>query len=399
MNYLIYVERSAENLQFFLWHRSYVERFKEIPESEQLLSPEWTAAQEDEAVAQIQKEAASASKLRRGQHSPVAAAMFKGTDFEKDALKDSISTVASGIDPFSTPPISPSWDQESLYTTSHWGANTATNVTTPSEFTSDSSYRTMANEAYTAAGANQPFTIQPFRAEIDRIIATYIMDRSPRQLNLSAKEQKTLLHALSTTTHPSAFKTVVASVESSLRHQAHPNFIRWSICNGNPARVCFAKGLGITAILLATVLAILLTLSKAPRGYRALAAVGWMIGVSTMVAAAKGMCVVLHGLHHRHLRPWELFVTDEEEKEVQEKSREKSFDTLGGRNSYEDEPWVVRYERRNPLRKVFDRQVWVQEPMLRQIQDIIFIQSILVAFVASAVATALFVAVPGGNFF
>jgi hypothetical protein len=400
MNYLIYVERSAENLQFFLWYRSYCERFKQIPEAEQHLSPEWTPAQEEDAAAQIQKEAASASKHRRGQQSPVAAALFKGTDFEKAALKDSVTTVGSGIDPFSTPPLTPpSWDQDSLYTTSQWGTNTVTNGTINTDFTSESSYRALAGEAYTTAGANQPFTIQPFRNEVDRIIATYIMDRAPRQLNLSAKEQKTLLHALSTTTHPSAFRSVAACVESSLRHQAHPNFIRWSICNGNPARVSFARFLGVAAITLSTVLAIVLTLSKAPRGYRALAAIGWMIGVSTMVAAAKGMCIVLHGLHHRHLRPWELFVTDEEEKEVQEKRGSKSFETVSERNSYEDEPWVVKYNKRNLIRKVFDREVWVQEPMLRQIQDTIFIQSILCAFVASAAATALFVAVPAGNFF
>lgn len=69
-------------------------------------------------------------------------------------------------------------------------------------------------------------TIQPFREEIDRVIATYVMDDAPRQLNLSARERKQLLIALSHTTHPTAFRQVAWSVENTLRMQAHPNFIR-----------------------------------------------------------------------------------------------------------------------------------------------------------------------------
>lgn len=37
---------------------------------------------------------------------------------------------------------------------------------------------------------------------------------------------------------------------------------------------------------------ILITLSSAGRGWRALSAVGFLIGVSTLIAAWKGMCVV-----------------------------------------------------------------------------------------------------------
>lgn len=231
------------------------------------------------------------------------------------------------------------------------------------------------------------------------MVATYIADRSPRQLNLSSKEQKTLLHALSSTTHPSAFRSVAASIESSLRYQAHPNFIRWSICNGNPARVTFARCLGVGTILLATVAAILLSLSRAPRGYRALAAIGWVIGFATLIAAWKGMCVVLHGLHHRHVRPWELFEPDFDSDSEMGKRRGQSYESFGTSNSYEEEPWVVKYDKRNIVRKIFDRQVWVQEPALRQIQDTIFVQSVLGGLLLSGALVGVFVGVPGGGFF
>lgn len=386
MNYLIYIERSAENLQFFLWYRDYVKRFKEADTSDINLAPEWTQAMEEDAITRLQKE--QADKMRR---EPAGAEIFKGTDFEKRPGP----TVHETKDPFSTPPRTPG-EQDSQYT----GSNAF-------------SYRSQANDAFSAAGAKVPFTIQPFRAEIDRVIATYIMDEAPRQLNLSSREQKATLQALAYTTHPSAFRIVAKSIESTLRQQAHPNFIRWSICNGNPARVFFARGLGVSLILISTVVAIVLTLSRARRGYAALAAIGWVLGISTLVAAWKGMCVVLHGMHHRHVRPWELFVDPEEQLDSLSatesgsgsgpgrgrKTTKDSFDSFGSANSYEEEPWVVKYQRRNVIRKIFDREVWIQEPALRQIQDTIFVQSMLCALLAAGALTALFVAVPRGHFF
>lgn len=217
------------------------------------------------------------------------------------------------------------------------------------------------------------------------------------------------MRALSHTTHPSALRTLSRSIEDTLRRQAHPNFIRWTICNGNPARVTFARGLGVGSIALAAAGSIALALSSAPRGWRALFVALWVFGIATLVTAAKGMCVVLHGLHHRHVRPWELFEEEEDDGSDDKKAavamdddqsfRSRSFDSFGSSNSYEDEPWVVKYDRRNYVRKVFDREVWIQEPALRQIQDTIFLQSMLLALFGAGVLTAIFVAVPAGGFF
>jgi len=242
--------------------------------------------------------------------------------------------------------------------------------------------------------ANQDkVTIQPFRQEIDRVVATYIMEGGPRQLNLSDHDRKAVLVALAYTTHPSALRVAIKMVGSILRRQAHPNFVRWSICNGNRARVLFARSLGAGLIVAGTAVAIILTLSSIGRGYRALAAIGWVLGIATLFAAWKGMCVVLHGMHHRHVRPWELFTENPEER------RMDSFDSLGSSNSHEDEPWVKRYANRNIIRKVFDREVWIEEPVLRQIQDTIFTQALLAAVGLSALLTAIFVCLPAGNLY
>jgi hypothetical protein len=66
-------------------------------------------------------------------------------------------------------------------------------------------------------------------------------------------------------------------------------------------------------------------------------------------------------------------------------------------NSFEDEPWVKKYSRRNLIRKIFDREIWIEEPALRQIQDTIFVQSLIVATIAGAIVVAIFLAVPKGK--
>ncbi|GKT95270.1 regulator of G protein signaling superfamily [Colletotrichum tofieldiae] len=374
MNYLIYIEHAAENLQFFLWHQDYRKRFGETKTSDMSLAPEWTEAMETEVLQRMFKEKSQRMRKKPGQE------IFKGTDFEK---KGAVAAIIeeSNSNPFSTPPRTPN-DQESVYTGSHGASNA-------------DSYRSQASDAFAAIGAKQPFTIQPFREEIDRVIATYIMEGAPRQLNLSAKERDATLHALAYTTHPSACRLAIKVIENSLRQQAHPNFIRWSICNGNPARVFFARALGVGLIAIAFVAAILITLSHAGRGWRALAAIGWVLGISTLVAAYKGMCVVLHGMHHRHVRPWELFVDEENEDE----RSKTSFESFGSTNSYESEPWIIKYEKRNIVRKVFDREVWIEEPALRTIQDTIFLQAMLCAVLVGGIFTAIFVAIPKHGYF
>ncbi|KAF2994911.1 hypothetical protein E8E13_000136 [Curvularia kusanoi] len=379
MNFLKYIELSAENLQFFLWYRDYSKRFNELPASEKVLSPEWTGSGNN----------GDASKLSAQKPHPEVSTMLEGTDFASEKTGQQTEKT-SGNNPFYTPPHTPTNGshrrEESL---DSYDESMTTGKVNHSERAAGKSKRSYAT-----------VTVQPYREEVNRIISIYIADGGSRQLNLSSKERSALLHALQNTTHPSAFKDVITTVEWSLRCQAHPNFIRWTICNGNRPRVVFARGLGIGGIVAGLIVAILLTLSSAGRAWRVLSLIGFVIGISTLIAAWKGMCVVLHGMHHRHLRPWELFTSDDEPQGYDAKT--DSADTLGSHassNSWEDEPWVAKYEKRNVIRKIFDREVWIQEPALRQIQDTIFIQAILGSLIIGSVAVGIFCAIPAGNFF
>jgi hypothetical protein len=177
-------------------------------------------------------------------------------------------------------------------------------------------------------------SIQPFRDEILRIIAIYLAEGSPRELNLSARHRTAVIKALAQTTHPSAMKHVKAHVENLLRFQSHPNFIRWSISNGNRPRSAFAIWLGAACILLGLAAATVITLGRGARGWRALGAFGWLIGGMAVFAGTKGMCVLLHGRHRRNVRPWELWTDAQWGCEMRDSK--KSFETAEP-NSYEDE--------------------------------------------------------------
>ena len=116
MNYLIYIEHAAENLQFFLWYQGYVKRFDALPANEQALAPLW-AEQQGEAES---NQPAAAPKQ---QISAETAAVFKGTDFAQPTSK----VVEVKGNPFNTPPRTPVGDRESVNPSEQgWSENGST---------------------------------------------------------------------------------------------------------------------------------------------------------------------------------------------------------------------------------------------------------------------------------
>jgi hypothetical protein len=97
MDYLLYVERAAEHLQFFLWFRGYIQRFDALNPNEKALSPEWTAQNQNDALAEWKK---AQSQIHKRQPSNAATDVLKGTIFSKEAD----ATVSGVGNPFVTPP-------------------------------------------------------------------------------------------------------------------------------------------------------------------------------------------------------------------------------------------------------------------------------------------------------
>lgn len=144
MSYLIYVEHSAENLQFYLWYKDYVKRFSEASTVDLALAPEWTQAMEDDAVVKLRKDRA---EQMRPEHP--AAEIFRGTDLEKNGPDRHGHRVADSAshNPFNTPPRTAhgEGDGETTYA--------ASSTVLSSQHTN---YKAQAAGAFQNAGAKQP---------------------------------------------------------------------------------------------------------------------------------------------------------------------------------------------------------------------------------------------------
>lgn len=238
-------------------------------------------------------------------------------------------------------------------------------------------------------------TVQPFRREIDQVIAMYLANGADREINLADTEKKAVLMALQKTTHPSAFNSLESAVKHSLLLQSHPNFIRWAICNCSPPRQIFCYSLAIILILCGIIVSLLFTLSDLTRGWRALGAIFEIIGVAYLIITAKGVCPVLYGLQRRHVRPWEPILEGDHDPIDEAFAPLGDLDLDGGRNG----DWAAWYGKRSLIRKIFDREVWVQEPALRWIHHQIALQATALALPVTGIFLAIFLTVPDGHIF
>lgn len=138
MNYLKYIEHDAENLQFYLWIRSYSQRFANLSDAEQALSPPWTAAQ-------AEAEAPAGANARQKKFDPVVTSILQGTDFADKGPK-----AAERHDPFNdTGSRTPSTEEEKRdYGVSDYGSSYGDTKT----MTAGSAYASKAEDAFDDAG-------------------------------------------------------------------------------------------------------------------------------------------------------------------------------------------------------------------------------------------------------
>ena len=127
MNYLIWIEYAAENLQFFLWHRDYVKRFSELPPNERALAPEWTVEQAEAEA--LTNQTTPAAVFKRTDISPLTASMVE--------LKNNM---------FDTPPRTPSGEGRDSTAPSDDGWGEYDSMKTPAK-----SYQKMAAGAFAEA--------------------------------------------------------------------------------------------------------------------------------------------------------------------------------------------------------------------------------------------------------
>ena len=374
LDYLTYVTHDAENLQFYLWMVDYFQRFRNAPKSEKELSPPW-------------------------QNDPSRSACHINNHIPENG---STSLVAKEIDMHS----------EDISNGSTWDGDQseefADYTVSPIKSSVKNNQDKFVSQNWKAAARNQPF-----RSEIDRIVNHYITPGSPRQLNLSHNDRATVIRALERTTHPSALTLVKRMLDSTLRNQSHPNFVRWSICNGNKEWTIALRVFAITNITIGFAIAIVLTLSKYSRWWRIFAAFEWWFGTTNIIAASQGLCVLLHRMHTRQYHAWETkdYTNDDDEAMLKgldinfinyESTKSKwpvKMEVFGPANNYSGEPWVDHYTRKRWWRKLFERRIAVRETGLQSIQNRMIRQAEAWALLITIPLTIAFVAIPKGNLY
>ena len=382
MNYMCYVTHDAQNLQFYLWLADYFQRFQRAPSLEKRLSPKWQADEPHN------------SENNTRPFSPLMMEKHPLMSKEQD-----ISTLSS----------------ESMSNASLWEEQqTRYSATIDSMDLDGIAYPNIM----TASGIKwQAFASQPFRAEVNRIAFHYIAPGSPRELKLSNQDRAAVLYALQQTTHPSAFTLVKRMLDTALRKQAHPNFIRWSICNGNKSRTIFLRSFAVMVITIGFAIATVLTLSSYSRYWRIFAALEWWFGITNLIAAYRGLCVLLHRLHTRNIRPWETADDVNRSANFSRDEETGGFDDLniryddttsrwpvkmevfGAANNFNGEPWLRVEEKKPWWRKVSDRKIAVPPGGLSIIQNKIIRQAEAWALIITVPLTVAFVALPKGNYF
>ncbi|KAI1804526.1 hypothetical protein F4811DRAFT_552743 [Daldinia bambusicola] len=282
MNYLLYVERSAENLQFFVWYCNYVERWIQLSRSERDRSPAWRPGKR--------------AYLKSGSRSAKSGERVEKLSRILEILDEYTPVTTSETTPEATPANKPESKIE-----------VDISFSKPRAPELPSGIKKEAQDEWQW----QPFSAQPFRDEVTQVTRQYISIFGLRKLSLTHEDRTACLHALQHTTHPSSFIAAFLSAETELRKHSHPNFIRWSTCNINSSRILCARALGAVLLVLAVLLNIILIFSTSNRLSRLSAVPFWYVGFYALLIEGRGINLRLYINQKRQLRPWEQPVKSE----------------------------------------------------------------------------------------
>ncbi|KAL2069256.1 hypothetical protein VTL71DRAFT_15594 [Oculimacula yallundae] len=249
-------------------------------------------------------------------------------------------------------------------------------------------------ENTTPIGPELPISVMNLWKESERIAKAFILTDGPKQLNLSSKERELVLFALQRSNHPSSFAVALRAADQVLRNDSYPKFLQLATPNMNRIRQKFAYTMGYLCITLGIFYASIMSLTRARREWRLFGVPLVVLGVATLFAARRGMCLVLHSFGHYQVKPWEVH-----DPEHAERAHANPEVFLGGKYNSESSDWVHRYNRRYAMRKIFDKEAPVEEPRIRDAQNVIFGQGLFTGFLGSVVIMAIFMSLPPGNDF
>ncbi|KAK6336077.1 hypothetical protein TWF696_001646 [Orbilia brochopaga] len=254
---------------------------------------------------------------------------------------------------------------------------------------------------------------QPFRDEVDRIVQTFLVSMSPFELNLSSRDRNEVLDAIALTTHPSAFNAILPHVESSLRQQSHPNFIRHALSTAGDRRIRVMRWGGILLVLLAVVIAIGLSLGHVHKAWRIVVpSILLLFGICSILDGQRSVCLVLMAFDGRDRLTWEDSieasivgdgVSAASDISDIEKASIITFDMFDG-------PIPQDHSRRanipDPEKKTFIKHILMGgetargiDPEVKRLQRLIVLQNFGISSFLTILAIVILALVPSGNLY
>ena len=401
MDYLYYVERRAEHLQFFLWFCDYVERWSRLPLHQRQAAPAWEPAQDEAEAAAADTVSSSTPLVQPPQpaysysgtggtgrqhmphsHGPSSSSSHAWTmSTETVPYRPRSSSNAASITPSRPSPSHVSIHQRAGHQRNHDRlANILTLLEDLPETAEHAPRHALLSPReppdwclhYQQALLHE----QPLRGEIDRIVAHYIAADGARALpdrDLSAPDRAACLRAAKHTTHPSALLPAFFAADAALRDQLFPAFVKsWCVGNIDPRspRLVATQVASVLLLLLGAAVLVLLALYERSNAPRLVCLLLWWPALSLLVLSSwYRMDLLLYLGGQRLLRPWE---SDDDLDSDREKNafcrrghhhpeastssaasassrvdplRKASLQAFGPRNDPDSEAWTVRQTR------------------------------------------------------
>ncbi|BFZ58321.1 hypothetical protein PYCC9005_005383 [Savitreella phatthalungensis] len=372
-DYLVYKEHSAENLQFFNWISSYERRFERLGEEQKTKTPKPPPRR---ALATPSLRGRSDSSSSR---SSIVSSLLTKINEEKSDADNGMPESAVSSRPVSISEKS--------------GVAPAIDGTVPATGAAPgrlaSALSTLQEQEPTTAEEIEQFAPedQPFRAEVDRVIAAFFVPGGPAELNVTGQIQRAIREQAKKTTHPEIFSEAKQHVYTTMQKSSFPEFSKLATANINHEKKVFWLCVGATDFMLGVMTYLLCILLKAGRGWRCFGIPFTWFGCMQFYSATLDLCFQVYGRTARQLYPWEL-LEDDKSYHLDTASVDFGNSNIGGINFKEIKRTLL------PRSKVFEKEKVIEDPAVKAIQRRRWAQTYIVATTVAACVIAIFLAVP-----
>ncbi|ROV98741.1 hypothetical protein VMCG_06744 [Cytospora schulzeri] len=227
------------------------------------------------------------------------------------------------------------------------------------------------------------------RAELDAAIARFLRPGAEKELNISHPLRQRTLARLQESSDPRHLKPVADHIYEVMKNCSHRNFVALGVATGSYETICVGNLIGIMCILGGFLLVLLRALYPhigAHSRWEVFCSWPlWWLGTTVPLLGTQGMCSIMLSLSKRQPLPWEKF---EEDKNAAAQQAAQTTTVTGPLR------WWKRYRAFMNRTIAHDKNFRVEDKNLRRLQRLILLQCSAGGAVAACLGVLLFVFLP-----